>query len=100
MKTQIQIASQMRIATQIQLVNSNTTKKHKHNMAKQMQHRDTNNTWLHKYNMATQIQHDNTNTTWLHTRVFKSGRHADERLRKIVHNLRNFLAFERKTVKM
>ena len=34
------------------------------------------------------------------TRVSKSGRHAYACLRKIVHNLRKILAFERETVKI
>ena len=34
------------------------------------------------------------------TRVSKSGRHADARLHKIFHKLREMLAFERKTVKI
>ena len=33
-------------------------------------------------------------------RVSKSGRHADARLRKIIHNLRKMMAFERKTVEI
>ena len=33
-------------------------------------------------------------------RVFKSGRHADTRLRKFVNNLRKIMAFERETVKI
>ena len=32
------------------------------------------------------------------SRISKSGRHTDARLRKIFHNLRKILAFERKTV--
>ena len=39
-------------------------------------------------------------TQWITARVSKSGRHADARFRKIVHNLRKILAFERGYVKI